>query len=236
MTVAQRVDRAALVRRSLVELVAARGFRGTSMAAVAERAGVATGTAYVHYASKDELVLAAYREVKDDMGAAALAALDGADDAKGRFLAVWHGIRRHLIGDPVRARFLAQVEASPYGAALHAAASDDGGSVLLEAIGNGILAQLRSLPHRVLYDLGLGPVVRLTAAGEQLGEAEIDVLADACWRAIIATEPMDRSPLPAPVHEEESIDDAPDIAHDRSSRDSGPPHREAEPPDWGHRW
>ena len=34
-----RVDRAALVRRALVELVAERGFRGTSMGAVAERAG-----------------------------------------------------------------------------------------------------------------------------------------------------------------------------------------------------
>ena len=33
----------------MVELVAENGFRGTSMAAVAQRAGVATGTAYVHF-------------------------------------------------------------------------------------------------------------------------------------------------------------------------------------------
>ncbi len=62
------VDRAALLRRSLLELVAERGFRGTSMSAVADHAGVATGTAYVHYDSKDELVIAAYAEIKADEG------------------------------------------------------------------------------------------------------------------------------------------------------------------------
>ena len=76
MISAAKVDRAALVRRALIELVAANGFRGTSMSAVAERAGVATGTAYVHYGSKDDLVLAAYREVKAELGIAALAAVD----------------------------------------------------------------------------------------------------------------------------------------------------------------
>ena len=35
------------------------GFHGASMGAVAREAGVATGTAYTHYASKDDLVLAA---------------------------------------------------------------------------------------------------------------------------------------------------------------------------------
>jgi len=49
-----RVDRAALVG-ALLELVAERGFQVTSMAAVAERAGVAPGAAYVRHASKMSL-------------------------------------------------------------------------------------------------------------------------------------------------------------------------------------
>lgn len=53
-------DRPAAIRRALRDLVAGRGFRGASMSAIAESAGVATGTAYVHYASKKELVLATY--------------------------------------------------------------------------------------------------------------------------------------------------------------------------------
>jgi AcrR family transcriptional regulator len=56
------VDRAAAVRGAVRTLVARNGFHGASMSAVASQAGVATGTAYTHYASKDELVLAAYRD------------------------------------------------------------------------------------------------------------------------------------------------------------------------------
>ena len=54
---------------ALRALVAERGFHGASMSAVASAAGVATGTAYTHYASKDELVLAAYLETKAELGA-----------------------------------------------------------------------------------------------------------------------------------------------------------------------
>ena len=80
------VDRAALLRRSLLELVAERGFRGTSMSAVADRAGVAAGTAYVHYDSKDELIIATYVELKADLSAAAVAGLDRGHSLEEQFL------------------------------------------------------------------------------------------------------------------------------------------------------
>ncbi len=64
------VDRAALVRRAMVELVAEHGIHGTSMNEVAERAGVATGTAYVHYGSKDDVLIAAFIEVEGLLGTA----------------------------------------------------------------------------------------------------------------------------------------------------------------------
>jgi TetR/AcrR family transcriptional regulator, multidrug resistance operon repressor len=56
------VDRSAAVRSALRTLVARNGFHGTSMSAVASQVGAAAGTAYIHYASKDESALAAYLE------------------------------------------------------------------------------------------------------------------------------------------------------------------------------
>ena len=70
------VDRAAAVRRALRTLVARHGFHGASMSAVAAEAGVATGTTYTHYESKDSLVLAAFLETKAALGLAATACLD----------------------------------------------------------------------------------------------------------------------------------------------------------------
>lgn len=184
MTTTQKVDRAALVRRALVELVAQRGFRGTSMAAVAEQAGVATGTAYVHYSSKDDLVLAAYTEVKAALGAAAGGAISLDDPPPVRFRSMWLRIRDHLVSDPVRARFLVQVDASPYSAAAHAAAVSDDENQLMKAVGADLRELFAELPGLVLYDLGIGPIVRIVARGESLSRREWDRLAEACWRAV----------------------------------------------------
>jgi TetR/AcrR family transcriptional repressor of multidrug resistance operon len=182
-----RPDRAALVRRAFLEAVAADGFHGAAMAAVARRAGVATGTAYVHYASKDDLVLAVYREVKADLGRAAVDGIDPSDPPRERFLGMWHRIHEHLAADPDRARFLVQVEASPYAAVAHDVVfeADD---PLLRAAGVADLAELLvDLPLDVLFDLGLGPAVRLaarSAGGTPPDAAHVLRLAEACWRAV----------------------------------------------------
>ena len=186
MTPRAKVDRAALVRRALVELVADRGFRGTSMAAVAEHAGVATGTAYVHYDSKDDLVLAAYTEIKADLGAAAMSGIRTDDPPEERFRHMWFAIRDHMLTDSVRAKFLVQVDTSPYSGPAHEAALESDDGKLMEAAGPDMAALFANLPPQVLYDLAIGPIVRLVARDESLTNAEWDRLVVSCWRAVTA--------------------------------------------------
>lgn len=178
-----KVDRAALVRRALVELVAKNGFRGTSMAAVAERAGVATGTAYVHYESKDELVIAAYVEVKKALASAAAAVTATGLEPAPMFAAIWHAMYEHLAADPVQAHFLVQVEASPYAVVAHDATLAEA-SVVDAARFDQLKPFLAPLPPLVLWDLGMGPAVRAVASGSRLTRAELTELAAACWRAV----------------------------------------------------
>lgn len=183
------VDRAAAVRVALRTLVARHGFHGASMSAVAAEAGVATGTAYVHYRSKDDLVIAAYLEVKRDLGEAAVAAVD-VDRTTGQplaslFRAMWLAVYEHLSGDPDRARFLLQVEVSPYAEAAHAAALAMTDDRLLAAVTDTELGEhLVPLPPEVLYDLGIAPAVRLATAVKPLAPDALRLVADACWRAI----------------------------------------------------
>jgi AcrR family transcriptional regulator len=180
-----RIDRAAAVRGALRRLVARNGFHGASMSAVADEAGVATGTAYVHYASKDDLVLAAYREVKRELGAAAVADLDRTAPAEERFLHMWRRIHRHLAADPDGARFLVQVNGSPYARTAHGMARAAGGDPMMaEAARPDMASRLAPLPPEVLYDLGFGPAVRLAAEGKRVPADVLDTLAHACWRAI----------------------------------------------------
>jgi len=181
-------DRAAAVRAALRALVAERGFHGASMGAVAREAGVATGTAYVHYASKDELVLAAFLETKQQLGEAAVAA-GGEEDLSPaeRFCAIWKGIYRFFAAKPEDARFLIQVEGSPYGQLAHEAAmarEDD--PLVAAAAAPDIAGMLEPLPLQVLYEIGLAPAVRLAARGIELGEGDLERTARACWRAVSA--------------------------------------------------
>ena len=178
------VDRAAAVRSALRTLVARNGFHGASMSAVASEAGVATGTAYTHYASKDELVLAAYRETKAKLAKAAIAGLDPTAQAGARFHGIWLASYRHLKANPDHARFLLQVDHSPYRSAAHEAATADSDPLVAQAAMPDAAACLLPLPLEVTYELGLSPAVRLAAGETELTEHQLGQIADACWRAI----------------------------------------------------
>jgi AcrR family transcriptional regulator len=180
-----RLDRAAAVRRALRTLVAQHGFHGASMNAVAGEAGVATGTAYTHYASKDELVLATYLETKAELAAAATVGLDRSAGPAERFRSIWLATYRHLAANRDHALFLLQVDCSPYRAKAHQAAMAGNGDPLVQqAATPDIAARLLPLPLEVLYELGLGPAVRLAAGGAELCDGDLSTVADACWRAI----------------------------------------------------
>ncbi|HEX6389014.1 MAG TPA: helix-turn-helix domain-containing protein [Solirubrobacteraceae bacterium] len=175
------VDRAAAVRAALRALVAEHGFHGASMSAVAKAAGVATGTAYTHYASKDALVLAAYVETKAQLAAAAMDALDPSAAPAERFRSIWLATYRHFAANPEHARFLLQVDHSPYHAAAHAALSEDD-PLLAQAA--AMQPELLPLPAEVLYELGIAPALRLAVGAVRLTDAELASVAQACWRAI----------------------------------------------------
>ena len=178
------VVRAAAVRRALRMLVARNGFHGASMSAVASEADVATGTAYTHYASKDELVLAAYCEAKAQLAGAAMAGLDAGAEAGAQFRSVWLAAYRHLKANPDHARFLLQVDHSPYRGAAHQAAIAAGDPLAAQAATPDIAARLLPLPLEVIYELGLSPAVRLAADGIKLTDEQLNEIARGCWRAI----------------------------------------------------
>lgn len=178
-------QRRADLRAAMVALVAERGFHGATMRAVADRAGTALGTAYVHHRSKDDLVVAAYLEVKRALGVAAAAGVDAGQPAPQRFAAMWHGLHRHLRAQPEHARFLVQVEASPLADRAHEAAMAEPDDPLMrEAARPDIAEVVLALPFTVLFDLAFGPAIRAVAREVVLDAASAEVLAEACWQAV----------------------------------------------------
>lgn len=179
------IDRPAAIRRALRDLVAERGFHGASMGAIAETAGVAAGTAYVHYESKEELVYATYLELKAELGRAVFAGYDPTADHYAQWHHVLTKVYEHLSEQPERARFLTQLEESPYYEEAHLRLASAGDPLAAMAGADELKSLLVPLPTEVIYALSFGVAVRLVAGGVQLEPQELDLLVEATWRAVV---------------------------------------------------
>jgi TetR/AcrR family transcriptional repressor of multidrug resistance operon len=178
------IDRAAALRRAMRTIVARHGLHGASMSAIAKEAGVAQGTAYVHYQSKEQLLVAAYLELKSEMGIAACSDIERTATPHDRFIQVWLGIYRFLAQQPERAQFLLQIDSSPYARVAHEvglAVPDD--PIIAEAAALDAAAVLAPLGLDALYDLAFVPAIRRAAAGDT-SATDPRAVAEACWRAI----------------------------------------------------
>jgi AcrR family transcriptional regulator len=83
----QRIEQAAL------QLFAAKGFEGTGIRDIADRAGLSTAALYHYMGSKDELLVAFMVESMTELTKVALAALEGAEDPAAQLAAL---VRTHV--------------------------------------------------------------------------------------------------------------------------------------------
>jgi TetR/AcrR family transcriptional repressor of multidrug resistance operon len=157
------------------------------MGAVAREAGVATGTAYVHYESKEELVYATYLELKAELSAAVFETYDETAGPRERWRRVLTAAYGYLSEEPARARFLTQLEESPYYEEAHSRLVEVGDPLAGVAEAPDLVDLLVPLPGEVIYALSLGVAVRLIAAGTRLKAEELDLLVEATWRAVTRT-------------------------------------------------
>lgn len=154
------------------------------MSAVAKAAGVATGTAYVHYESKEELVYATYLEIKQQLGEEVVAQIDEEAEPQERYRQLWLAIYDHLAREPERARFLTQMEESPFYEIAHQQLLERGDKLVELAAREDFLELLAPLPMEVVYVLTMGVAVRLVASGLKLTDDELETLVEATWRAV----------------------------------------------------
>jgi TetR/AcrR family transcriptional regulator, repressor of fatR-cypB operon len=102
-----------------LEEFASRGYHGTTVPDVAARAGVATGTLYHYFETKEQLVNEVYRDTKLRMRSALLDGLadpivDRTDSVEAWFLEVWRRLAAFERAEPAAFRFLEMREHFDY--------------------------------------------------------------------------------------------------------------------------
>ena len=83
-----------------------RGFHGTAVPEVAERAGVGAGTIYRYFESKEQLVNELYRRHKQLLATRVLTQFPLEVSARAQFGALWHRMARFVADEPLGFAFL----------------------------------------------------------------------------------------------------------------------------------
>ncbi len=99
---------------STLRLIREFGFHGTPMSQIAQEAGVATGTIYHYFTSKDQLIVELYHYTRERMQQVIFKDNDRALPYPERFTAVWMNLVKYYIQHPEVLSFLEQFFSSPY--------------------------------------------------------------------------------------------------------------------------
>lgn len=175
-------DKREAILAAALRLIARLGLHAAPMSAVAREAGVAAGTLYLYFPSKEAMINALYLEVLEDRDRSMSAPTEGTPDegavVRAGLWAFWHGLARWHLDHPDGSSFLLQCQASAIlteetreaERRMNAA----GFAHFDQAVASG---QLRDLPLHVFWALVAGPIF-LLAQMRDAGEIEItdDVL------------------------------------------------------------
>jgi len=102
------------IYESTLRLIKEFGFHGTPMSQIAQEAGVATGTIYHYFSSKDDLIVELFRYSKEKMRKAIFKESEQALPYPIRFVTIWMNLVKHYIRHPEVLSFVEQFFSSPY--------------------------------------------------------------------------------------------------------------------------
>lgn len=109
-----KADKRELILKAALELFAEQGFRGTSTAQIAKHAGVATGTLFHHFATKEDLINHLYVDIKSGIADNILHSFSDSDSIRDKMHAIWTEMVRWAVENPEEYQFKKHCEASPY--------------------------------------------------------------------------------------------------------------------------
>jgi AcrR family transcriptional regulator len=184
-----RADKREAILEAALALFVERGFHGTAVPEVADRAGVGAGTIYRYFASKEALVNVLYQREKGAIAACMMASFPAGASAREQFRQLWQRMSVYVTEHPLSFAFLELHN--------HASYLDDTSRALEEritAFGVGFVeaaqqrGELRPGSPLLLIGLVLGAFVGLVRRSGECGlvlDDEAWTTAEQCmWEAI----------------------------------------------------
>jgi AcrR family transcriptional regulator len=185
-------DKRSVILQAALELISDQGFHGAPMAEIAEKAGVAAGTIYRYFESKEELICELHRELEEKIRAALEDGYHVERPLRERFLYLNRELLRYFITNPLHFRYMEQYFNSPYGISMHRdrlLGKSGNQDILMDIFEQGIEQQiLKEFPKAVLFSLAFGPLILLIRdhilGFVILDDSLIKQITEACWDTI----------------------------------------------------
>ncbi len=102
------------IYKASLALILKEGIAGLTMAKLAKQAGVATGTLYIYFTNKEELIHKLYQKLKEETVDRFMHGIDGKSSFKNCIKKVWMNYLTHRLQHYEESIFMEQYYRSPY--------------------------------------------------------------------------------------------------------------------------
>jgi TetR/AcrR family transcriptional regulator, repressor of fatR-cypB operon len=159
-------DKSEAILKAALDLFVERGFHGTSVPSVAHKAGVAAGTIYHYFASKEALVNALYKNLKREIISRVMDDFPFQAPTREQFRTVWGRMAEYAVKHPREFAFLELHHHSSYldaeSVALENQVVEFGATVIKAAQDAQVL---KPLPPALLMEFANGAFIGVFRAG-----------------------------------------------------------------------
>jgi AcrR family transcriptional regulator len=107
-------DKRELLLDAAMHLFVEKGFQGTSTYMISKTAGVATGTLFNYFKTKEDLINSLYLHIKSNLSARLLSDFDRSNTIRKSLYIVWENFVNWAIENPYMMRFYRQFSTSPF--------------------------------------------------------------------------------------------------------------------------
>ena len=182
-------EKRSAILKATMELITEHGFHATPMSMIAKQAGVAAGTIYNYFPSKDVLINQLYTELKAKMGSALLQNNESSGNLREKFFQLYHNLFQYFTEQPEEFIFLEQYSNSPFISQTPEGENLQFQRPVVAFLQGGIeLGVLRNMEIELMTALLYGHVVavaKLHLSGRlEINENILQRSAQSCWDSV----------------------------------------------------
>lgn len=185
-------DKRTAILKATMELITEHGFHATPMSMIAKHAGVAAGTIYNYFPSKEVLINLLYGELRQKMEHALIRNESSSGNIRERFFLLYRNLYQYFISNPEEFKFLEQYANSPLILQNRTEEVRPANPPVIELLKGGIeLGVLRSMDIELMTSIVYGHVVAIAklqlSHQHALSEEQLGQAVQSCWDSVKIT-------------------------------------------------